>query len=159
MNCFKQWATICTHPKTGSKDCTFILIWRHLIYHFRSFYCLLDFVGEMRNVAAGETIVSGMHDYWKGYTNKIDGQIFIKKAILIMRNPYQAMIDEFVRLGFGPNGIVDENRFRSEGKSLPFIRPTKIMSLCHIAFIMGLSIPKASRLINCFQCKNNLYRC
>lgn len=100
-----------------------------------------------------------MHDYWLGYTNKRDGQISIEKAILIMRNPYQAMIDEFIRLGFGKKGIVDENRFRSEGKSLIFYTPHKIVSLCHIASIMGLSRPKASRLLNCFQCKNNLYRC
>eukprot|EP00057_Strongylocentrotus_purpuratus_P030676 XP_782404.2 PREDICTED: WSC domain-containing protein 1 [Strongylocentrotus purpuratus] len=86
------------------------------VYHIQTYE--KDFIGEMRNVAAGETIVSGMHDYWRGYTNKIDGQISIKKAILIMRNPYQAIIDEFVRLGFRPNGIVDENRFRSEAWSV-----------------------------------------
>eukprot|EP00057_Strongylocentrotus_purpuratus_P030741 XP_782574.4 PREDICTED: WSC domain-containing protein 1 [Strongylocentrotus purpuratus] len=86
------------------------------VYHIQSLK--KDFIGEMQNIAAGETIVSQMHDYWLGYTNKRDGQISIEKAILIMRNPYQAMIDEFIRLGFGKKGIVDENRFRSEAWSV-----------------------------------------
>nr|XP_054755165.1 WSC domain-containing protein 1-like isoform X2 [Lytechinus pictus] len=76
-----------------------------------------DFVGEMRNVAAGETIVFKLHDYWKGFTNKRDGQISIQKAILIIRNPYRALIEEFNQLGYGKQRAIHENRFRSEAWS------------------------------------------
>ena len=68
-------------------------------------HVLPGFIGETRKYLSGETLTAKMHTFRLG----------VEGAILILRNPFKAMVAEFNRRHSGKTGHVKEKVFSTPG--------------------------------------------